>query len=133
MFHDMTKPHNQGDVTDGVINALLELFSKCEKERGWPEAWRRPGPACIANKKKRNFQLIALLHVANRAWANNAIRKVPKWMTESNREWIACGPECAAEDTAYEICPRTDAADDEDKSTTTMISDLEKALRESHA
>ena len=49
-------------------------------------------------------------------------------MAETNREWIAFGPECAAEDAAYDVCLRTEAAEGQGMYTITMISDLEKGF-----
>ena len=53
-------------------------------------------------------------------------------MAELDRSWIAFGPECGAEDAAYEVCLHTEAEDEDETFTITMISDLEKGFEKVH-
>ena len=61
-------------------------------------------------------------------WAKEAAREVSKWMAGLDRDWVAFGPGCAAEDAAYDICLDTEAANEEETFTVTIISDLEKGF-----
>ena len=126
--HDNSKPHEIAEVSNEAIRQLLQLFKRCETEGRWPTEWRHPCLVCIPKEKAGEFRLIALLHVYYRIWAKTAARGVSRWMAETNRDWIAFGPGCAAEDAAYDICLRTEAAEGLGRYTVTMISDLEKGF-----
>ena len=73
--------------------------------------------------------MIALLHVAYRAWAKDAAREVSSWMASLDNKWLAFGPGFSAEDAAYDVLLESEAASDEQYYTITMISDLEKPPR----
>ena len=49
-------------------------------------------------------------------------------MANLERDWVAFGPGCAAEDAAYDICLGNEAADDDSTYTVALISDLEKGF-----
>ena len=128
MSHDNTKPHDFAHLTDEALAAFIDLYRRCEREGKWPEAWRQPCLVCIPKEKEGEFRLIALLNVAYRIWAKEAAREVSKWMANLERDWVAFGPGCAAEDAAYDICLGAEAADDDSTYTVTLISDLEKGF-----
>ena len=118
------KPYEVAETSDEAMQQLILFFKRCEREGGWPQEWGHPCLVCIPKEKEGEFRLIALLHMAYRIWAKAAARQVSRWMGEISREWIAFGPGCAAEDAAYDVCLRTEAAEGQGMHTITMISDL---------
>ena len=127
--HDALKPHLLAMLSDDAIDELMKLFEQCEREGRWPTQWRHPRLVCIPKEKEGEFRLIALLHFGHHAWAKVAARDVSAWMAQLDREWLAFGPGCSAEDAAYEVVLETEAANEDEYYTVTMISDLEKGLR----
>ena len=83
----------------------------------------------IPKAKHGTYRLIALLCAPYRAWAKQAGQDVSAWMHSLDRDWLAFGPEKAAETAAYDIALLAEAAvnDDEDWCATVM-SDFEEVF-----
>ena len=60
--------------------------------------------------------------------AKGAAHEVSAWMAGIESQWIAFGPDKAAEDAPYDIALEVEAVDEERKYSITIISDLEKGF-----
>ena len=63
-----------------------------------------------------------------RVWARRAGEDVSRWMQSLQKEWIANGPNRAAEQAAYDIALDCEAEADEDAVDVTVMDDLEKGF-----
>ena len=129
MSFDNLKPHLLGQLSDEALRQLISLYKRAEDEGRWPEQWKLAIMIMIPKAKHGTYRLIALLCAPYRAWAKQAGQAVSRWMYSFNREWLAFGPEKAAETAAYDIALLAEAAtNDEEDWCSTIMSDLEKGF-----